>query len=76
MGLSGFHKMVASVLKHTFHRSAPKELVYKDYRHFDRVIFKGELADKPNQPIIEYKHFEQVFLEILLEIFLEILMQQ
>ena len=25
-GLSDFHKMVVSVLKHTFHRSAPKEL--------------------------------------------------
>ena len=24
-GLSDFHKMVVSVLKHTFHRSAPKE---------------------------------------------------
>ena len=29
-GLSDFHKMVVSVLKHTFHRSAPKELVYRD----------------------------------------------
>ena len=27
-GLSDFHKMVISVLKHTFHRPAPKELVY------------------------------------------------
>ena len=26
--LSDFHKMVISVLKHTFHRPAPKELVY------------------------------------------------
>ena len=29
-GLSDFHEMVVSVLKHTFHRSAPKELVYRD----------------------------------------------
>ena len=26
-GLLDFHKMVVSVLKHTFHRSTPKELV-------------------------------------------------
>ena len=64
-GLSDFHKMVASVLKHNFHRSAPKELVYRDYKTFDRVIFKRELEDKLNQQVNEYKHFEQIFLEIL-----------
>ena len=57
--------MVISVLKHTFHRSAPKELVYRDYKNFDRVIFKRELEDKLNQQINEYKHFEQIFLETL-----------
>ena len=57
--------MVVSVLKHTFRRSAPKELVYRDYKNFDRVIFKKELDEKLNQQINEYKHFEQIFLEIL-----------
>ena len=64
-GLSGFHTMVVSVLKHTFHRSTLKELVYRDYKNVDRVIFKRELEDKLNQQINEYKHFEQIFLEIL-----------
>ena len=64
-GLSGFHTMVLSVLKHTFHRSTFKELVYRDYKNVDRVIFKRELEDKLNQQINEYKHFEQIFLEIL-----------
>ena len=50
--------MVATVLKHTFHRSAPKELVYSNYKNFDRVIFKGELEDKLNQQINEHKHFK------------------
>ena len=36
-GFLDFHKMI-NVLKHT-HRSAPKELVYRDYKNFDRVIF-------------------------------------
>ena len=57
--------MVVSVLKHTFRRYAPKELVYRDYKNFDRVIFKRELEDKLNQQINEYKHFEQIFLETL-----------
>ena len=71
--------MVVRVLKHTFQRSAPKELVYKDYNNFDRVIFKRELEDKLNQQIKEYKYFTQIFLEILniykyfTQIFLEIL---
>ena len=64
-GLSGFHTMVVIVLKHTFHRSTPKELVYRDSKNVDRVIFKRELEDKLNQQINEYKHFEQVFWEIL-----------
>ena len=57
--------MVVSVLKHTFRRYAPKELVYRDYKNFDRVIFKKELDEKLNQQINEYKHFEQIFLETL-----------
>ena len=65
MGLSDFHKVVVSVLKHTFHRSAPKGLVYRDYKIFDRNIFKRELEDKLNQQINEYKHFKQIFLETL-----------
>ena len=64
-GLSDFHKMVISALKHTFHRSALKELVYRDDRNFDRVILKRELEDKLNQQINEYKHFTQIFLETL-----------
>ena len=66
MGLLGFHILVVSVLKHTFHRSALKELVYRDYKNFvGRVIFKRELEDKLNQQINGYKHFEQILLETL-----------
>ena len=59
--------MVVSVLKQTFHKSAPKELVYREYKNFDRVILELEieLEDKLNQEINEYKHFKQIFLEIL-----------
>ena len=35
-------------MKYIFRRSAPKELVYRDHKNFDRVIFKIELEDKIN----------------------------
>ena len=43
----------------------PKELVYRDYKNVDKVLFERKLEDKLNQQINEYKHFEQIFLEIL-----------
>ena len=64
-GLSDYHKMVTTVLKETFQRSSPKELVYRDYKNSDRLTFKRELEEKLNQQINEYKHFEQIFLEVL-----------
>ena len=52
-GLSDFHKMIMTVLKQTFQRSSPKELVYRDYTNFDRLTFKRELEKKLNQQINE-----------------------
>ena len=63
--LSDFQEMVTTVLKQTFQRSSPKELVYNDYKNFDRLSFKRELEEKLNQQINEYRHFEQIFLEVL-----------
>ena len=57
--------MVITVLKQTFQRSSPNELVYRDYKNFDRFTFKRELEEKLNQQINEYKHFEQILLEVL-----------
>ena len=64
-GLSDFHKMVITVLKQTFQGSSPEELVYRDYKNFDRLTFKRQLKEKLYQQINEYKHFEQIFLEVL-----------
>lgn len=41
--------MAVNVLKHTFDRSLPKELVCRDYKNFDKVISRRELEDKLNQ---------------------------
>ena len=57
--------MVITVLKQTFQRSSPKELVYRDYENFDRPTFRRELEKKLNQQINEYRHFKQIFLEVL-----------
>ena len=34
-GLSGYHKMVVTVLKNTFRKSKPKEIFYRTYKNFD-----------------------------------------
>ena len=57
--------MVITVLKQTFQRSSTKELVYRDYKNFDRLTFKRELEEKLNQQINEYKRFKQILLEVL-----------
>ena len=64
-GLSDFHKMVVTVLKNSFQRSSPKEIVYRDYKNFDRNVFRRELEKRLNAQINEYNHFEQIFLEVL-----------
>ena len=57
--------MVVTVLKNSYQRSLPKEIVYRDYKHFDREIFKEELQEKLNGQINEYSPFEDIFLEML-----------
>ena len=63
-GLSDFLKTIIAVSKQNFKRCSPKELVYRDYDNFDRLKFKRELEEKLNQQLNNYKHFEQVILEV------------
>ena len=53
--------MVITVLKQTFQRFSSNELVYRDYKNFEKLIYKRELEEKLNQQITEFKHFEQFF---------------
>ena len=57
--------MVITVLKQTFRRSYLMVLVYRDGKIFDKFAFEIELEEKMNQQIDEYKHFKQIFLEVL-----------
>ena len=43
-GLSDFHKMV-TVLKTTFRKNKPREIIYRDYSKFDSESFKKELKE-------------------------------
>ena len=63
-GLSDFHKMIVTVLKATFQKSKPKEILYKNCKNFDTSTFKNVLQLKL-QSIKSYESFEQVFLEVL-----------
>ena len=63
-GLSDFHKMIVTVCKTSFQKPKPKEIVYRNYKKFDRDIFKDELKLKL-ESITNYESFEDVFLTIL-----------
>ena len=57
--------MLITALKQSLQRSFSKDFVYRDYKNFDKLAFKRELYEKPNQQINEYNHFQQIFLEVL-----------
>ena len=63
-GLADFHKMIVTVCKTSFQKPKPKETVYRNYKKFDRDIFKDELKPKL-ESITNYESFEDVFLTIL-----------
>ena len=42
-GISDFHKMTVTVLKTTFKKVKPKEIIYRAFRNFDRNIFTEDL---------------------------------
>ena len=41
-GLSDFHKLVLTVFKTTFVKSKPKELFYRDYKHFNHACLEKD----------------------------------
>ena len=61
-GLSDFHKMI---LKSTFPKVRPKQIVYRKFKNFDLNNFKNEVRAK-TQLIDKYETFEEEFLEVIL----------
>ena len=44
-GISGFHKLVLTVLKIKCTKNKPKEIIYRDYKNFDSFLFNDEVKN-------------------------------
>ena len=64
-GLSGFHKMVITVINVSFKKHSPIGRHYKDYKYFDQTKFKNNLNEKLNESISNYESFKNTFTEVL-----------
>ena len=47
-GLSGFHKLVVTILKMYLSNNQPKFITYRDYENFDNSRFSEELLSEIN----------------------------
>ena len=63
-GLSDFHKMILTILKSTFPKVRPKQIVYRKFKNFDLSIFKNKIRTKMRS-IDKYEIFEEEFLKVL-----------
>ena len=58
--------MVVTVLKTTFHKSKPREIVYRDYSKFNEKTFNEILKDSLlGKNTLDYTVFEKIFLNVL-----------
>ena len=65
LGLSDCHMFVTTTLKASFEKARPKEVYYRDFKHFNNIDFKNELNSKLGNQIKDYNIFENIFLEVL-----------
>ena len=63
-GLSDFHKMILTILKSTFPKVSPKQIVYRKFKNFDLNNFKNEIRTKM-QLMDKYETFDEEFLKVL-----------
>ena len=63
-GLSDCHKMVVTVLKTSFHKSKPREIIYRDYSKFSEKAFRDDLKCSL-MCTHEYEEFEYIFINAL-----------
>ena len=58
--------MAVTVLKASFSKAPPKEMLHRDYKSFEQDKFKHELKNIIQNQLAEcYCGFEKVFVEIL-----------
>lgn len=66
-GLSDCHKMLITMLKKSFQKAKPREVIYRIYRDFNEAKFKNKLKStlKDNEITTYNNSFSSVFLQIL-----------
>ena len=65
-GLSDFHKLVMTVIKTTFSKKKPREIVYRNYEYFNSQNFNDELEFVFSKENIDCcSKFNQTFLIVL-----------
>ena len=62
-GISDCHKMIITVLKTTFQKAKPKEIIYRSYRNFNEYAFREHLRYNL-QGCENYSKFESKILEV------------
>ena len=63
-GISDFHKMILTVLRTSFPKSAPKKILYRNYKHLNSNSIKIDLK-KQLKYTESYQSFENKFLNVL-----------
>ena len=65
-GLSDFHKLVITVLKTSFDKNKPCEILSRDYKNFNSESFNEDLQNiLSTTQIHTCKQFEDTFLSLL-----------
>ena len=65
-GLSDFHKMTVTVLRAKYIKAKAKQILFRDYKKFDAIIFSDCLKEAiSNQAIDSFKSFQDLFINIL-----------
>ena len=60
-GISDHHKMISSILKHTFTEGPPKPICYRDLKDFDQKAFNSYLESKISECPNSFEKFLQIF---------------
>ena len=64
-GLSDHHHMVYTMLKTTFQKSEPKQLIYRDFKNFYFESFKNDLLENMVTCDRSYDEFDRKFTAVL-----------
>ena len=65
-GMSDFHKLTTTILRKTINKGNAKKIFYRDYKPFDHNTFEKRLqSELISETIMDYSHFQSIFLETL-----------